>query len=170
MANKLDNLLTPQEVNARLTPEERRRNAIKAGKASAKARKEKSDLFRAMDLIMEMPAVGKTKDMLEALGYSGAELNNGNALAATLYAMAMKGNTKAAELLLNYKLQVQENTRKNKESDARISAMAQNTDIVQINSTDDDEGGVMIYLPAKDELEDKETSDGEEVTDDAKDS
>lgn len=35
------NLMTPQELNARLTPEERRANASKAGKASVEARKER---------------------------------------------------------------------------------------------------------------------------------
>lgn len=39
MANK-DNLMTPQELNARLTPEERKANASKAGKASVEARRE----------------------------------------------------------------------------------------------------------------------------------
>lgn len=35
---KEDNLITPQELNARLTPEQRKANATKAGKASGKAR------------------------------------------------------------------------------------------------------------------------------------
>ncbi len=37
-----ENLITPEELNARLTPEERRRNAKKAGEASGKARSFKS--------------------------------------------------------------------------------------------------------------------------------
>lgn len=41
MAKKEDNLMTPQELNARLTPEQRKENASKAGKASAEARKER---------------------------------------------------------------------------------------------------------------------------------
>lgn len=39
MANK-DNLMTPQELNARLTPEERKANASKAGKRSVEVRRE----------------------------------------------------------------------------------------------------------------------------------
>ena len=39
MANE-QNLMTPEELNARLTPEERRANASKAGKASGQARRE----------------------------------------------------------------------------------------------------------------------------------
>ena len=37
-----ENLITPEELNARLTPEQRRRNAKKAGEASGKARSFKS--------------------------------------------------------------------------------------------------------------------------------
>ena len=34
----LDNLITPEELNARLTPEERKKNASKAGQASGEKR------------------------------------------------------------------------------------------------------------------------------------
>lgn len=40
MANT-DNLMSPEELNARLTPEQRKANASKAGKASGEARREK---------------------------------------------------------------------------------------------------------------------------------
>ena len=40
MANKNDNLLTAEELNARLTPEQRKANASKAGKASVKRKRE----------------------------------------------------------------------------------------------------------------------------------
>jgi hypothetical protein len=39
MANE-QNLMSPQDLNARLTPEERKANASKAGKASGQARRE----------------------------------------------------------------------------------------------------------------------------------
>lgn len=39
MANE-KNLMSPQELNARLTPEERKANASKAGKASGQVRRE----------------------------------------------------------------------------------------------------------------------------------
>lgn len=42
----LDNLITPQELNARLTPEERSLNASIAGKASGEARSLKRNLQR----------------------------------------------------------------------------------------------------------------------------
>ena len=47
MANT-ENLMTPQELNARLTPEERSANASKAGIASGEARNLKSMLLKAM--------------------------------------------------------------------------------------------------------------------------
>lgn len=40
MADKNKHLMTPEELNARLTPEERRANASKAGKASVKKKRE----------------------------------------------------------------------------------------------------------------------------------
>lgn len=36
--NSLKNLMSPEELNARLTPEERKKNASKAGKASGQAK------------------------------------------------------------------------------------------------------------------------------------
>lgn len=50
---KEENLLTPEELNARLTPEERIKNASKAGKASAKARKEKADLRKIAQQVLD---------------------------------------------------------------------------------------------------------------------
>ena len=40
MADKTKHLMTPEELNARLTPEERKANASKAGKASVKKKRE----------------------------------------------------------------------------------------------------------------------------------
>ena len=41
MAGKKENLISPQELNARLTPEARSKNARKAGIKSVEVRKEK---------------------------------------------------------------------------------------------------------------------------------
>ena len=40
MAKKNDNLMSAEELNARLTPDERKANASKAGKASVKKKRE----------------------------------------------------------------------------------------------------------------------------------
>ena len=170
MADKNLNLISPQELNARLTPEERSANAKKANAASHKSKRQKADLFKAMDLVMSKPVVGKPKEMLEAVGYKEEELTTGNAILVTLAEQAIKGDRKAAEILLNYQAQILENDRKNEESKARIKAMGQPTDQVQINSDDDGDGGVVIYLPKIDDDVEELTSEKKGVTPDAEDS
>ena len=147
MANKEDNLRSIEEFNARLTHEERKAAASKAGKASVRAKRQKADLFKMMDTVMSKPVVGKPKELLEQIGYTDEEMTTGAAILVTLAVQAMKGDKKAAEILLNYQAQMNENTRKDEESKARIKAMGQNTDNVQVSSDDDDDGGVVIYLP-----------------------
>lgn len=53
MANE-QNLISPEELNARLTPEQRRENTSKAGIASGKARREKRDRYQRMQATLEM--------------------------------------------------------------------------------------------------------------------
>ena len=52
MANA-NNLISPEEINSRLTPEQRKSKASKAGKASAKARKEKADLRKIAQQVLD---------------------------------------------------------------------------------------------------------------------
>ena len=54
MANE-QNLMTPEEVNARLTPEQRRANAIKAGKASGAARREHKTIAETLRKLLDEP-------------------------------------------------------------------------------------------------------------------
>ena len=168
MADKRNNLLTPQEVNSRLTPEEMKAKTSMMGKASGKKRREKADLFRTMDLVMSKPVIGKPKELLESMGYTGDELSMETAILATLAVQAVKGDKKASEILLNYRMQMKENDRKDEESKARIHAMGQNAEQVQVSSDDDDDGGVVIYLPKVEDPEASEpTSEKKEVTEDA---
>lgn len=59
MANE-SNLISPEEVNSRLTPEERREKASKAGKASGEARRRKKNMREMARAIMDMPVHGDT--------------------------------------------------------------------------------------------------------------
>ena len=54
--SKNNNLMTPEELNARLTPEQRRENASKAGIASGEARRAKKTLREIMETYGQMPA------------------------------------------------------------------------------------------------------------------
>ena len=53
MANE-QNLISPEELNARLTPEQRRENTSKAGIASGKARREKRDRYQRMKMTLDL--------------------------------------------------------------------------------------------------------------------
>ena len=133
----------------------RRGNAAKAAK-----RQRTEELKEAMATMLALPATGKIKDMLTALGYQEEDQVNASAVAATLFALAMKGEMKAMEIILDYGFRVSDDERKTKEADARISAMAKNGVDVSVNSGGE-EGGVVIYLPAiEDENEQGEGNQG----------
>ena len=79
MANKLDNLMTPQELNARKTPEERIESARKAGIASGQARREKATMKKTLEMLLnEKNNKGKTYRELTTLGLIKGAIN-GNA-------------------------------------------------------------------------------------------
>ena len=56
MANKLDNLMSVEELNARKTPEERIESARKAGIASGKARREKATMLSTLKKLLDEDA------------------------------------------------------------------------------------------------------------------
>ena len=84
MANE-QNLLKPED----LTPNQRRENASKAGKASGEARRKKKLLRECLEILLEKEITDKKGETM-----SGAE-----ALSTKLFAEAMKGNIKAFEVL-----------------------------------------------------------------------
>jgi hypothetical protein len=75
--------------NNQRTPKERRDNARKAGIASGKARKEKADLRKMCQMVLEMDIKGKDGTMK-----SGAE-----AITLAQLQKALKGDAKAYEVL-----------------------------------------------------------------------
>ena len=87
MANKEDNLIPGAHP---LTVEE----ASKGGKASGEARRQKRDLRRALEMLLERDYQQRDKNGKVTGTVSGAE-----ALTAKLFEQAMKGNVKAFETL-----------------------------------------------------------------------
>ena len=75
--------------NEDLTPEQRRENASKAGKASAEARRRKKLLRECLEKLLEREMTDKSGNTV-----SGAE-----ALAVKLFKKAMDGDVKAFEVL-----------------------------------------------------------------------
>ena len=61
--------MSPEELNARLTPEERRENARKAGKASVEARRERKAIQEVCREIDDSPLDSKSiKEVAQQLG------------------------------------------------------------------------------------------------------
>ncbi len=135
----------------------------KGGIASGEARRRKADIRKAMNELMSMPAVGRAKELVKDAGYTEDEQVNANAVATKLFQMALGGNQRAMELLIDYFFKASEDDRKAKESQARIDAMKKNMGDLTVNSQDEDDGGVVIYLP---EIE-KEEEDPEKGEEDA---
>ncbi len=90
------NLMTPQEVNARKTPEERRESASKAGKASAEAKKRRKTAREIYEAMLSRPASDQVTGGLPDLP-DGA--TNYDVLLARMMLSAQKGSVKAAQFV-----------------------------------------------------------------------
>lgn len=81
--------------NSERTPNERRENAKKAGIASGKARRKKSNLKKAFETILQADVTSSVaKKQLEDLGF---EATNEMAIAMVMMQKAMKGDVRAFE-------------------------------------------------------------------------
>ena len=70
VANKLDNLMSVEELNSRRTPEQHSEDSRKAGIASGKARQEKATMKKALEMLLDEQnkKSGKTYRELATLG------------------------------------------------------------------------------------------------------
>lgn len=92
MANEQN--LIPQAH--KLTVEE----ASKGGKASGEARRRERTLRNTLEKLLSLPIQDEaTRDFIKALGFNDDELDNKTALNVSMYQEALKGNTKAFELI-----------------------------------------------------------------------
>lgn len=104
------------------TEEEQRKIQRKGGIASGKARREKADLKKKVNQILEMDVF--SPQLKEALEEKGLSATNQTAIAVQLLQQALKGNMRAIELFA--KLNSNEGTKDNldkKEQKERIKAM-----------------------------------------------
>ena len=92
MANEQN--LIPQAH--KLTVEE----ASKGGKASGEARRRERTLRNTLEKLLSLPIQDEqTREFIRALGFDDEELDNKTALNVSMYQEALKGNTKAFELI-----------------------------------------------------------------------
>ena len=85
--------------NEQRTPEERRENARKAGKASGAARRRKKQAAQYMRILMETAATPELAEKLAEQGFDEADCTYAAALAWKMLMQGLKGNVKAASLV-----------------------------------------------------------------------
>ena len=82
------------------TSEEASKAGKKGGVASGKARRQKKLMRQQMEMLLELPIKSrKIREQLEELGIDSNELTNQMALIVSMYQKALKGDTKAFEIL-----------------------------------------------------------------------
>lgn len=80
--------------------EEAVKNGAKGGRASGESKRRKKTLREQMEMLLSLPVQDPaTKDFIESLGIDTNEINNALAITLSMYQEALKGNTKAFELI-----------------------------------------------------------------------
>lgn len=99
MANE-QNLMPIEEVNARLTPEERSEKARKAGLASAEARRRKKSMRETAKMLMDMEVSDNNKENLRKMGFKDEDQTYQTAVVARLVQKAVvEADTSAIRLI-----------------------------------------------------------------------
>ena len=94
------NLMPIQEINSRLTPEERKAKAHRAGKASVEKRRQSRAMMDMARKILEMPvgeAYKQNRSIMERIGIPESDMNYANAMLAVIAVKAMSGDVNAAK-------------------------------------------------------------------------
>lgn len=159
------------------TKEERSEIARKGNKAAQEVKRRKKELsIKEMTMrdfvrsFMNKTTSSQQKAVLKQLGFMDEECINMNSFVAMLYAKAMKGDVRAADLLVTLGgytgdeiRKDSEEARKKLESEARIRMMEAESSQMNITSDDGDDGSVVIYLPKIEEENEEDNGDtGEE--------
>lgn len=86
--------------NEDLTPKQRRENASKAGKASAKKRQQNKTFKEIINKFLDGQVTDdRLKQQMVEFGFADEEVSNKSCAVFALWKEAIKGNTKAFELL-----------------------------------------------------------------------
>lgn len=86
--------------NEDLTPEQRRKNASKAGKASAKKRQQNKTFKEIINKFLDGQVTDdRLKEQMVEFGFADNKVSNKSCAVFALWKEAIKGNTKAFELM-----------------------------------------------------------------------
>ena len=82
------------------TTDEQREIAKKGGKKSGEVRRQKRTLKEQMETLLSLPVKDEnTRKFIESLGIDPDTIDNATAITLSIYQEALKGNTKAYELI-----------------------------------------------------------------------
>lgn len=96
------NLMPIEEVNSRRTPEQHSADSRKAGRASGVARRRKRSLREAADLYLSLPVADrKSWNKIAREGVDPEDIDNQMAMIIGLTQRAMKGDAKAAKVIVD---------------------------------------------------------------------
>lgn len=96
------NLMPIEEVNSRRTPEQHSADSRKAGIASGIARRRKRSLREAADLYLSLPVADrKSWNKIAREGVAPEDIDNQMAMIIGLTQRAMKGDAKAAKVIVD---------------------------------------------------------------------
>lgn len=98
MANNPQNLIP----NEQRTPEQRRKNASKAGKASAAAKRKRKAIKECLEMLLaKSVADDAAREMLAAMGIAEKDMQNTMLIAAGLFKKATEGDVQAVKTLMD---------------------------------------------------------------------
>lgn len=138
------------------------KNGKKAGKASAESRRRKITMDEAFYTVINKAVKGDIAKHMKSAGFEPEEIDNAHAVLMTLLTLAVDGDKDAIKMVLEYQKSLTEDARKSEESRARIESMKASTGTpVAVQSNDENNGGVVIYLPALEEDEPEEIEEEE---------
>jgi len=92
--------LTRMGKNRNLSTDEAQKIGSIGGKASVEAKRERKKMREQIQQLLELPLVNKnSKEQIKALGIDDKDIDNQMALIISMFQKALKGDTKAFELL-----------------------------------------------------------------------
>ena len=129
------------------SPEEVKKRGSAGGKKSVEVRRIRKDAKKTIQYIMELDAVGNTKENLIRVGIPEEVCTNMTATWVKCYTEWLRtGNVKLLEALMKYGGFDEAELRKAKESDARIRAMDR-SGIPVLGEADPTKSDVFVVLP-----------------------
>lgn len=153
-----------KDANSNRTPRERRELAIKAGKASGKARRRTSNLRDTMNRLLTMKV--EVEGLSDVLMADGGESTYEEVITMAMIQQAMLGDVKAYNAIMKVVGQTDKSDADLEEQKARTRQMRANTERIKKSSGDDDgEDGVEIVNDAPEDGEDIGYSDSEVSSD-----